>query len=222
VARDGTYRNVVDSLQSGTVGSLTEGGASSTRFEIGLCVDAFPGGLPAVLDGTSQKVLRTDPCRRLVSFPRLVGRTDLAGRDTLTVATDKVGITTKVAARGAGTGACGERIRRVAAGGRGSGDLGVRNKRYESRECDSWNAWLTYLTGQERDNGVEKGLHGTKQQRVGGLSNANLSRESGQRFGGQDTSLGTKANLLHMSRRDRSVVGRETPTIARRYLRERR
>jgi hypothetical protein len=137
VSRIRTYRNVVDSLQSGAIGTLTESGASTTRFKVGLYLHTFPSGLPTAVDGAGQPVLRANPGGSLISLPGRVGRADLGAGDTCTVASGKAVVTSKVATRRASTRAQGERVGRVAASGGSGGDLGVRRGRCESRGFDS-------------------------------------------------------------------------------------
>lgn len=129
MAKIGTYRNVVNSLQSGAIGTLTESCASTTRFKVGLHLDAFPSGLPTAVDGAGQPVLRANPGGSLISLPGLVGRADLGAGNTCTIASGEATVTSKVAAGGAGTRAQGERVGRVVAGSGSGGDLGLRKKR---------------------------------------------------------------------------------------------
>jgi hypothetical protein len=129
VSRIRTYRNVVDSLQGGAIGTLTESGASTTRFKVGMYLHTFPSGLPTAVDGAGQPVLRANPGGSLISLPGLVGRADLGARDTCTVASGKAVVTSKVATGRAGTRAQGERVGRVAAGSGSGGDLGLRKRR---------------------------------------------------------------------------------------------
>lgn len=120
------HRNIVDSLQSGTVGSLSDSGATTTRLQVRLDVDALPSGLLAGLDGTGQPVLGTDPRRGLVS---LLGRggAGLAVGSTGAVAAEETVVAAKVASTGLGSGAQGEGVGRVVAGGRGVGNLETRD-----------------------------------------------------------------------------------------------
>lgn len=144
-------RNVVDSLQSGAIGALTESSASTTRFKVGLYLHTFPSGLPTAVDGAGQPVLRANPGGSLISLPGRVGRADLGAGDTCTVASGKAVVTSKVATRRASTRAQGERVGRVAAGGGSGGDL----------------------TGQQGDGVSKKAGDGVKKGVVG-LSDTNL------------------------------------------------